>query len=442
MSKIRIIYNPRPPKKKVVSLSEFLGVVVGLSFLVFMVYLAVRFPTKRLDADGNPINQEEAAARARKDFREGMGVAWRLFKGSSGFVVSEVKRSLESANNKTPPDKPDETPPPTDQSTGVQHPTQSGNEPTQVLPTKNRRTLTLEAFLSTPTGRTLSFDCPKCGRGLQFAKPGTAAARCKYWTFPCQACNRPAAAFSFDEDGMASELQLSDGGVDVIVKRGGIARIRCPHCSATDQVCIAPHTQQKLLCKSCSRLLAYVACDENNQGRVLPHFFEGFKPRVPVGGWEDVWKSQLLGFHYTEAKRDRGDRFWQTSAYTWELKTGVCRDSAVLLADWLHAEGYNARVVVGQVQGSKWPGGGGSHAWVVIGDATSSKEYLLESTRVTQSFPLRTPPLAETMTDYFAEYQFQSDGYRGRTSTGWTGDYERGWYFTSKDLNPNTTPNN
>jgi hypothetical protein len=141
----------------------------------------------------------------------------------------------------------------------------------------------------------------------------------------------------------------------------------------------------------------------------------------------DLWLLQLSRFHYNHAKVDADDSTWQTVGFTWRTQTGVCRDSAVLLADLLAYQGMDARLALGETKGPNWSNDGSKHAWVVVRDAETGKEYLLESTLSTTDFKMRTPPLASLATDYFAEAQVTKDSYSFNKTTEWTPDYTNGW---------------
>ena len=211
-----------------------------------------------------------------------------------------------------------------------------------------------------------------------------------------------------------------------VLQSGGLARMRCPHCQVAINVEF-PKEKRGLSfsCRSCSKLLLLAEKDESGRFKELPKFLTGFRPDTQNGlSWERIWMNQLAGFRYNHEKSRSDDPIWQTPAHTWKTGTGVCRDSATLLTDWLRASGYDARVVLGVVT---W---GGYHAWVVLIDPKSGKQYLLESTSATQRFPLRTPPLTALKTEYTPTYQILPDAYLGRTTKTWTSEYLTGWYKT------------
>jgi len=174
--------------------------------------------------------------------------------------------------------------------------------------------------------------------------------------------------------------------------------------------------------------------DEIGRKRFIHQYFSeyGWKQdsilaNAPGKTMVDLWLLQLSRFHYNHSKVEAEDPTWQTVAFSWRTRTGVCRDSAVLLADLLAHHGLDARLVLGDTKGPDWPDDGSKHAWVVVKDAETGKEYLLESTMSTVDFKMRTPPLASLATDYFAEAQVTRDSYRFNKTTDWTSDYTNGW---------------
>ena len=142
----------------------------------------------------------------------------------------------------------------------------------------------------------------------------------------------------------------------------------------------------------------------------------------------DLWLIQLANFTYDFGKLAKRDRVWQSVRQTWKTKSGVCRDSATVLADMLAEAGHDARMVIGDVRGPDWPDGGGLHAWVVLLDSESGSEYLLESTAASQGSRLRTPPHVGVKTDYSAHMQIVKEGYYVATSSAGR-SMTKGWTF-------------
>ena len=115
-----------------------------------------------------------------------------------------------------------------------------------------------------------------------------------------------------------------------------------------------------------------------------------------------IWKAVLKRVRYAkdlEGLRGNMDT-WQLAKETWEYKNGDCEDSSVLLADWLIARGFDARVVIGTTAD------GSGHAWVVV--TLDGATYILESTDARPD--LRNLPYAATLRrNYIPRYQFNRD---------------------------------
>ena len=170
----------------------------------------------------------------------------------------------------------------------------------------------------------------------------------------------------------------------------GPYRLRCPACRRERVYSLAaPRGYMATDCSFCrTRLTPHL---EDTRGALhWPTWY--VKPYAPFAlsnpflAWRWVNEDVL----YDHRKADRDLPGWQTAAETARLKTGVCRDTAVLLAAWLREMGRDARVVTGQH-------GGGAHAWVVLSDGET--RYLLETAG---DGPLnrRHPPRLELATDY------------------------------------------
>ena len=295
------------------------------------------------------------------------------------------------------------------------------------------RRLSVDTFVATPVGGTLEFDCPKCGRVLRWAKPKLDASwTCCYFDCPDH-CRRPVVAFERLANGTWRELPVRDC-LDVRGSlQGGLVKLDCPQCGKVEWAYISTEPQGLCIpCRntSCRHLLLYCGVDETGHRRAMPDYFEGINRNAKLADYVEIWKVQVAGFRYNHLKVTSGNRTWQTAGETWKTGTGVCRDSATLLADWLCAAGYDARIAVGSVRGPG-PGGGGLHAWVAVIDKATGKQYVLESTYEYLNPRMRVPPLAELATEYYPEFQFLPGRYMGRDISGWTGDYVNGWYFTT-----------
>lgn len=132
-------------------------------------------------------------------------------------------------------------------------------------------------------------------------------------------------------------------------------------------------------------------------------------------------------YQYDEEQYHRGD-VWQNSAQAWVYLRGDCEDHAMILADWLIAEGFDARVVLGDYRGE-------GHAWVVA--FLQGQVYLLEATDKQAGKSWQHLPLAALATDYHARIMFNRDSFwfnsQPQTAAGYQGEQ---WQKTAKFLTP------
>lgn len=153
-------------------------------------------------------------------------------------------------------------------------------------------------------------------------------------------------------------------------------------------------------------------------------FFKGFVP-FPV-------ESQWLAMHHVSKRLQYvldSEQFggyqeiWLTSEEAYENMRGDCEDHAILLADWLSALGYDARVAFGSFKNE-------GHAWVVLFDG--GKTYLLEAT---SKYVKRSFPLAAALPQYHPEGMFNRDfiwyNYGSKLTTDYGG---RNWVKTARFL--------
>jgi hypothetical protein len=170
----------------------------------------------------------------------------------------------------------------------------------------------------------------------------------------------------------------------------GAYRLRCPACRRERVYSLAaPRGHVASDCPFCRTLLTPHLEDTRGALHWPAWYVRPYAPFALTNPFL-AWKWVHEGVLYDHPKADRDRPGWQTPAETARLKTGVCRDTAVLLAAWLREMGHDARVVTGEH--------GGAHAWVVMSDGET--RYLLETAG---DGPLgrRYPPRLELATDYF-----------------------------------------
>jgi predicted transglutaminase-like cysteine proteinase len=142
-----------------------------------------------------------------------------------------------------------------------------------------------------------------------------------------------------------------------------------------------------------------------------------------------IWKAVLDHVRY--AKDLNGIRgnldTWQLARETWDYKNGDCEDSSILLADWLIARGFDARVVIGTTDK------GEGHSWCVV--ALDGTSYILETTGARPD--LKNPPYAARLSKrYNPRFQFNRNSvfYRrddSRNPRYWS---NKSWYRIDRSI--------
>ena len=181
--------------------------------------------------------------------------------------------------------------------------------------------------------------------------------------------------------------------------------------------------------------------DEKGRSRKLHQYFAdfsefewwGFARNVNKTAM-DLWLFQAANFRYNHWKAKYDLETLQSVGYTFRVKNGICKDSAILLADLLCYYSFDARYVAGYLIDERGPG---VHAWVVLREPKSGNEYLLESTLETADMKMRVPPrtFCRDQGRYIPRLQVKEKGYLLRFNGGWTSDYTYGWQIINLDEN-------
>jgi predicted transglutaminase-like cysteine proteinase len=196
-------------------------------------------------------------------------------------------------------------------------------------------------------------------------------------------------------------------------------------------ICKVSNKQRSMTleCPSCKKNYAVIAADSLGRFRYVNEFLTGYYP--PARFPKELSRLQVLftiwgAVHdnclYTQdpgSKQKQTDA-WQTAVETQNMQKGDCEDSAIFLADWLLARGFQARVALGRY------GDMGGHAWCVV--RLEEKDYLLESTE-SQPDP-ENPPLAALIgSRYVPEVLFDRHCIYVRNLRSFDGNYwsEKTW---------------
>lgn len=201
----------------------------------------------------------------------------------------------------------------------------------------------------------------------------------------------------------------------------------CGQCGARLRLQYHPDRMGLISCVRCGQFAFWMQIDEAGRWRTMPEYFEGTQPPLAGRDLAALWTFFVDGFTYNHRKLAEKDPTWQSSPYTSRVMTGVCRDSATAVADWLSSRGHDASVAAGFVTWNNPEGEG--HAWTVVRDG--GIDYILETAGPSRFSLAKTPPRAAVMEDYFPHAYFTRQGVwvRSRDKTRVT-DYRdpRLWY--------------
>lgn len=198
----------------------------------------------------------------------------------------------------------------------------------------------------------------------------------------------------------------------------------CTLCKKGQPCQIPRHSRSLALeCPHCKRVYAMLAADSRGRFRYVNEYLTGYAPpaRYPKGQTRlaelmTIWRAVAGGCRYAMDNGDNENDSWQTAQETQALGQGDCEDSSILLADWLIARDFQARVAIGRYAER------GGHAWVVV--RLEGQDYLLESTEGA-SKEKRPPLLAEVGSRYVPELLFDHLAFfiRNQPDALWNSDF-------------------
>lgn len=154
-------------------------------------------------------------------------------------------------------------------------------------------------------------------------------------------------------------------------------------------------------------------------------YLVGFKPFDTEHIWVPLYTLAVRKrYQYDHVQYSNYNEVWQNSRQAFYYTRGDCEDHALILADWLIALGYDARVVVGTYKSE-------GHAWVVL--FKDGHEYLLEATSKRKTRNFKTYQLASLQTEYQPEYQFNRERFWFNMGSKYTTRYSGAkWKYKSK----------
>lgn len=170
----------------------------------------------------------------------------------------------------------------------------------------------------------------------------------------------------------------------------GAYRVRCPACRREALYALkAPRGYVSIACSTCGTHMTPWIEDRAGALHWPSEFLRPFAPFAtsnPFLAWQ--WVNERVAYDHPKADRDLPG--WQWPDETARRRSGVCRDTALLLAAWLRSLGKRAWVVTGLAHGQP-------HAWVVL--EQGGTRYLLETAH-DGALSGRMPPRLELASDY------------------------------------------
>lgn len=126
-------------------------------------------------------------------------------------------------------------------------------------------------------------------------------------------------------------------------------------------------------------------------------YLVGFAPYQGAALWEPLYAVALQKSYQLDQQLYGKSDVWQNSYEAFTNVYGDCEDHALFVADWLIELGYQARVVVGEVDGD-------GHAWVVV--TLDGVDYLIEATNKRRLKGANPYPLVISQSHYQPRFQF------------------------------------
>lgn len=200
----------------------------------------------------------------------------------------------------------------------------------------------------------------------------------------------------------------------------------CPHCGNQHASKVIPDQRGiNLECPKCQLSYGVLSADTSGNYRYVNEFLTGYHPPAHFSYETNrlhemylIWDAVVRHCKYVkDSNRQTKKRdVWQTSLETQNRSQGDCEDSAVFLADWLMARGYQVRVALGHY------GDMGGHAWCVV--RLDGTDYLLESTEGPPD-PSKPPYVTDVGARYVPDTLFDRDAIyvRSKPRERFHGDY-------------------
>jgi hypothetical protein len=144
-------------------------------------------------------------------------------------------------------------------------------------------------------------------------------------------------------------------------------------------------------------------------------YLVGVLPFVTENKWLPLYALDKRKTYELDSDQYGPEEVWQTSAEAFVQLRGDCEDHAIVLADWLISLGVDARVVLGEYEGT-------GHAWVVA--FQNSQTFLLEATEKRRYKAWNHYPLAQLAEGYRPAFMFNRSTFWVNEGSLATADYQ------------------
>jgi hypothetical protein len=135
----------------------------------------------------------------------------------------------------------------------------------------------------------------------------------------------------------------------------------------------------------------------DNKRYIANEFLQGYSPYKVTNVWQIMDRMRDFEFLADGATVKKNRDIWLTGKEFFTHRIGDCEDYAILLADWMIKNNWDARIILGTLNNI-------GHAWVLL--RVNEKDYILDSTKKSLFSQYRHFPLAKHKPEYKHEYMF------------------------------------
>ena len=139
------------------------------------------------------------------------------------------------------------------------------------------------------------------------------------------------------------------------------------------------------------------AMASDNKRYIANQFLQGYSPYKVTNVWQIMDRMRDFEFLADGATVKKNRDVWLTGKEFFTHRIGDCEDYAILLADWMIKNNWDARIILGTLNNI-------GHAWVLL--RVNEKDYILDSTEKSLFSQYRHFPMAKHKPEYKHEYMF------------------------------------